>query len=227
MNATIDAKRDRTFWRGMYLIAFVIGVVVPIASIIAAGASTAETAWRSAEFLVPDDEAKLRSDVIWRHDTVAGTAIQRAYERRTVDGPLLLLGLAWSGATLIGITGIAAGAWIVASTGEKLGIDQGQGYLRGMFLMAFASGALVPIAAIIAAGAVTAEAPRDLTEQSMVLLVVMWCGMIAVSVTGLFSAAWLVKTAATKLRPMPPSEPLIGTHDPRYLTDVESVRSGR
>jgi hypothetical protein len=200
-SAVIDAKRDRTFWRGMYLIAFVIGVVVPIAGIVAAGSATAETGWRSANILVPTDEAKTRGDVVWRSDFVAGNFVNRAYEYRTVVGPMLLLGLAWSGATLIGIAGLAAGAWIVIATGEKLGIDQGQGYLRGMFLMAFAASALVPLAAITAAGVVTAEAPGDLQEPGTVLLIVMWCGMIAVSVTGLFTAAWMVRTAAVKLRP--------------------------
>jgi hypothetical protein len=205
-----DSRRDRTFWRGMYLIAFVIGVVVPIAGIIAAGVSTVETGWRSANILVPDDEAKSRGDVIWRQEFVANNFVHRAYENRRVEGPLLLLGLAWSGATLIGIAGLASGAWIIMATGEKLGIDQGQGYLRGMFLMAFASGALVPIAAIIAAGAVTAEAPGDLSEYGTTLLVVMWCGMIAVSIAGLFSAAWLVRTAAVKLRPVAAPGPQTG-----------------
>jgi hypothetical protein len=206
----------------MYLIAFVIGVVVPIAGIIAAGAATAETGWRSAEVLVPDAEAKLRGDVNWRHDFVAGQLVDRAYERRILVGPLLLLGLAWSGATLIGIAGLASGAWIVMSTGEHLGIDRGQGYLRGMFLMAFASGALVPIAAMIAAGAVTAEAPSDLTEKGTALLVVMWCGMIAVSIAGLFSAAWLVRTAAVKLRPAADINPPLGYGHAHYSADVGS-----
>jgi hypothetical protein len=218
----VDAKRDRTFWRGMYLIAFVIGVVVPIASIIAAGASTAETGWRSANILVPDDEAKTRGDVVWRGEFIANNYQYRAYEYRSVEGPLLLLGLAWSGATLIGIAGLASGAWIVMATGEHLGIDRGQGYLRGMFLMAFASGALVPIAAIIAAGVVTAEAPGDLTEKGTALLVVMWCGMIAVCIAGLFSAAWLVRTAAAKLRPAAELSPQLGLGRATYTTDVAS-----
>ena len=217
-----DAKRDRTFWRGMYLIAFVIGIVVPIAGIIAAGASTAETAWRSANVLVPDDEAKTRGDVVWRGEHVAGQYINRAYEYRRIDGPLLLLGFAWSGATLIAIAGLASGAWIVMATGEKLGIDQGQGYLRGMFLMAFASAALVPIAAIIAAGAVTAEAPGDLSEKGTALLVVLWCGMIAVCITGLFSAAWLVRTAAQKLRPTAAPDAQLGMPYSPYGADVPS-----
>jgi hypothetical protein len=196
-----DAKRDRTFWRGMYLIALVIGVFVPVAGIVAAGGITAEAGWRSANILVPVDEAKARGDVTWRHEYVAGSYVNRAYENRSVEGPLLLLGVAWSAATLIGIAGLASGAWIVMATGEKLGIEQGQGYLRGMFLMAFAAGAMVPLAAIIAAGVVTAEAPNDLSEPGTVLLIVMWCGMIAVCITGLFAAAWLVRTAAAKLRP--------------------------
>jgi hypothetical protein len=216
-SAVIDAKRDRTFWRGMYLIAFVIGVVVPVAGIIAAGSATAETGWRSANILVPTDEAKTRGDVVWRSDFVAGNFVNRAYEYRTVEGPMLLLGLAWSGATLIGIAGLAAGAWIVIATGEKLGIDQGQGYLRGMFLMAFAVSALVPLAAIIAAGVVTAEAPGDLQEPGTALLIVMWCGMIAVCITGVFSAAWLVRTAASKLRPSLAGAGLAGQFAPHYV----------
>ncbi|MEX2138120.1 MAG: hypothetical protein WD894_02580 [Pirellulales bacterium] len=216
----LEAKRDRTFWRGMYLIAFVIGVVVPIASIIAAGISTAETGWRSANILVPDDEAKTRGDVVWRGEFIAGEYVYRGYEYRRVEGPLLLLGLVWSGATLIGIAGLASGAWIVMATGEKLGIEQGPGYLRGMFLMAFASGALVPIAAIIAAGAVTAEAPGDLTEKSTALLVAMWCGMIAVAIAGLFSAAWLVRTAAVKLRQASELNPPMGIGRATYTADA-------
>jgi hypothetical protein len=215
--ALIDAKRDRTFWRGMYLIAFVIGVVVPIAGIVAAAGATAETGWRSMSILVLDhDEAKARGDVSWRSDFIDGSFVNRPYEYRTVEGPLLLLGIVWSGATLIGIVGLASGAWIVMATGERLGIDQSSGYLRGMFLMAFAAGALVPIAAIIAAGVVTAEAPHDLSDSLTVLLVVVWCGMIAVCVTGLFSAAWLVRSAASKLRPAPPGAELPGQFSPHY-----------
>ena len=216
-SAVIDAKRDRTFWRGMYLIAFVIGIVVPIAGIIAAGGATAETGWRSISVLVPnEDEAKARGDVSWRGDFVAGSYVQRPYVNRTVEGPLLLLGFAWSGATLIAIAGLASGAWIVMATGEKLGIEQGQGYLRGMFLMAFAAGALVPISAIIAAGVVTAEAPRDVSDSGTLLLIVMWCGMIAVSIAGLFSAAWLVRTAAARLRLAPVGAGVPGQLSPHY-----------
>jgi hypothetical protein len=222
MDPNIDARRDRTFWRGMYLIAFVIGIVVPIAGIIAAGGSTAESGWRSADILVPDDEAKSRGDVVWRGEFIAGQYQYRAYENRTVEGPLLLLGLVWSGATLIGIAGLASGTWIVMATGEKLGIQQGQAYLRGMFLMAFAAGAIVPIAAIIAAGAVTAEAPQDLTEKGTALLVVMWCGMIAVSITGLFSAAWLVRAAAARLRPTSETNWPKGVGHPPYAADLAS-----
>jgi hypothetical protein len=222
MDPNIDVRRDRTFWRGMYLIAFVIGVVVPIAGIIAVGASTAESGWRSANILVPDDEAKTRGDVVWRGEFIANQYQHRAYEIQTVEGPLLLLGFAWSGATLIGIAGLASGAWIIMATGEKLGIDQGQGYLRGMFLMAFAAGAIVPIAAIIAAGAVTAEAPQDLAEKGTALLVVMWCGMIAVSITGIFSAAWLVRTAAARLRPTSALNRPKGVGHPPYAADLAS-----
>jgi hypothetical protein len=213
----IDAKRDRTFWRGMYLIAFVIGVVVPVAGIIAAAGATAETGWRSMSILVLNHaEAKTRGDVAWHSDYIDGSIVNRPYEFRTVEGPLLLLGLAWSGATLIGIVGLASGAWIVMATGENLGIEQGRGFLRGMFLMAFAAGALVPMAAIIAAGVVTAEAPRVLSESLTVLLVVMWCGMIAVCITGLFTAAWMVRTAACKMRPAAPAAGIPGDFAPYY-----------
>ena len=217
MNPTsADSKRDRTFWRGMYLIAFVIGIVVPIAGIIAAGALTSEIGWRRTEVMVPDAEARNRADVNWRHDFVAGTYVYRAYSYRIAEGPLLLLCLVWSGATLIGITGAAAGAWIVMATGEKLGIEQHAGYLRGMFLMAFACGALVPIAAIIAAGAITADSPGNVGDLGATMLVVMWCGMIAVCIAGLFSAAWLVRSAAVKLRADTASAGLPDDFHPRY-----------
>jgi hypothetical protein len=199
---TTESKRDRTFWRGMYLIAFVIGVVIPVAGIIAAGAVSGQTGWRRIDTLVPDAEARQRADVNWRHDYIAGEFSYRAYESRFAEGPLLLLCLTWSGATLIGMAGIASGAWIVMATGEKLGIDQHAGFLRGMFLLAFAVGGVVPVAAVIAAGAITSEAPTDLSELGITLLVVMWCGMIAVCLTGIFAAAWLVKTGAGKLRPL-------------------------
>ena len=211
-----DAKRDRTFWRGIYLIAFVIGAIVPIAGIIAAGAVTSETGWRSSDVLVPDAEAKTRADIDWRFDRVGSNYVYRAYERNYVPGPLLLLGLVWSGATIIGIAGVAAGAWIVMATGERLGINQGRGYLRGLFLMAFAMGALVPIAALIAAGVITADVPSQISDQGTALLVVVWCGMIAVCIAGLFSSAWLVKTAAVKLRPTYPVNRLGPAFQPDY-----------
>jgi hypothetical protein len=233
MNTTIDdATRDRTFWRGMYLIAFVIGVVVPIA----AGAATSETAWRRQQVAIPLEEARGRVDVQWRTEMVYeppekydGGPLQshmeyRAYEYRQVEGSLLLLGFAWSGATLIGIAGLASGAWIVMVTGEKLGIDRGRGYLRGMFLMAFATGALVPLAGIIASGVTTSESPTDIADEGTILLVVMWSGMLAVCITGVFAAAWLVKTAAAKLGHTPLSNQRLGVYEPRYATEVESVR---
>jgi hypothetical protein len=208
----------------MYLIAFAIGAVVPIAGIIAAGAVTDDTAWRSANVLVPDDEARSRGDVEWRHEYVGGQFVNRAYERRTAQGPLLLLGLAWSGATLIAIAGVTAAAWIVVATGERLGIDRARGYLRGMFLMAFATGGLVPIAALIAAGTITANSPSDLSERGTALLIVMWCGMIAVCIAGLFSAAWLVKTAAAKLRPAAGIASFSEEYPPRYAAKAAFER---
>jgi hypothetical protein len=206
---TDDAKRDRTFWRGMYLMAFLIGAVVPIACIIAVGVATSESAWRSIEVPITAEQAAGRPDVYWRQQSVAvpvGESItyrmeNRAFERRHSEGSFLLLGMAWSGTTLICMAGVAAAAWIVLATAEKLGIDRSRGYLRGMFFMAFVTGAVVPIAAIIAAGANTADAPSVISTSGAWLLIVMWCGMIAVCIAGLFSAAWLVKTAATKLRP--------------------------
>ena len=211
-----EAKRDRTFWSGMYLIAFVVAIVVPIASIIAAGAVTDETAWRRTEIMVPEQEARSRADVQWRHDFIAGEYVYRAYEYGNAEGPLLLLCLVWSGATLIGIAGVSAGAWIVMATGEKLDIEQHQGYLRGMFFMAFASGALVPMAAIITAAVITADSPSNPGDIGATLLVAMWCGMVAVCISGLFSAAWLVRTAAAKLRPTVPSADLREHFNPRY-----------
>jgi hypothetical protein len=199
---TTEIKRDRTFWRGMYLIAFVIGVVIPISGFVAASSVTSQTGWTRVQTLVSDTEARQRADVEWRHDFIGGQFMYRAYEYRYAEGPLLLLCLTWSGTTLIGMAGVAAGAWIVIATGEKLGIDQHAGFLRGMFLMAFAVGGVVPLAAVIAAGAITSEAPGDLSRLGVTLLVVMWCGMIAVCLTGIFTAAWLVKTAASKLRPL-------------------------
>lgn len=158
---TDDAKRDRTFWRGMYLISFVIGTVLPVASIIAAGAMT-------------DD----------------------GLSPRPVDqARLLALYIVWSASTLVSVLGTASAAWIIISTGEKLGIDRSRGYLRGMFLQAFTTGAVVPIAAIIAVGVMS----RSMAGVDLLLLVVAWGGMLAVCIAGLCSAVWLVKTAALKL----------------------------
>jgi hypothetical protein len=157
---TDDAKRDRTFWRGMYLISFVIGVVLPIASIIAAGAIT-------------DDGVSPRPG----------------------QAELLGLYLIWSVSTLASVLGTSAASWIIISTGEKLGIDRSRGYLRGMFLMAFGTGGLVPMAAIIAAGAMSSS----MAAVDALLLIIAWGGMLAACIAGLCSAIWLVRTAAQRL----------------------------
>jgi hypothetical protein len=156
-----DAKRDRTFWRGMYLISFVIGTVLPLASIIAAGVMT-------------DDGLS---------------------PRPTDQARLLAMYIIWSASTLVSVLGTASAAWIVISTGEKLGIDRSRGYLRGMFLLAFTSGAVVPIAAIIAVGVMS----PPMAAVDPLLLIVAWGGMLSVCIAGLCSAIWLVRTAALKL----------------------------
>jgi cytochrome bd-type quinol oxidase subunit 2 len=158
---TEDAKRDRTFWRGMYLISFVIGTVLPVASIIAAGAMT-------------DDGLSPRPD----------------------QAGLLALYLVWSAATLVSVLGTTSAAWIVISTGEKLGIDRSRGYLRGMFLLAFTIGGVVPIAALIAVGVMS---PTMAMIDALLLIVVAWGGMLAVCIAGVCYAIWLVRTAALKL----------------------------
>jgi cytochrome bd-type quinol oxidase subunit 2 len=157
---TENAKRDRTFWRGMYLISFVIGTVLPVASIIAAGAMT-------------DDGLSPQPD----------------------QAALLALYIVWSAATLVSVLGTTSAAWIVISTGEKLGIDRSRGYLQGMFLQAFTTGGVVPIAAIIAVGVMS----RSMARVDPLLLIVAWGGMLAVCIAGLCPAVWLVKTAALKL----------------------------
>ncbi len=162
----IDAKRDRTFWRGMYLIAFVIGVILPIASIIAAGAMT------------DDSLSRLRYS-----------------QSFPTSSTVVVLFLAWSASTLLCVLGMASAAWIVTSTGENLGIDRSRSYLRGMFLMAFAAGGVVPVAAIIAAG-VTSSA---MSRTEVWLLIVAWGGMLSVCIAGVCCAIWLVRTAAQRL----------------------------
>jgi cytochrome bd-type quinol oxidase subunit 2 len=156
-----DAKRDRTFWRGMYLISLVIGGILPVASIIAAGALT-------------DDGLS---------------------PRPTDEVRLLALYIIWSASTLVSVLGVASAAWIVTSTGEKLGIDRSRGYLRGMFLLAFATGGVVPVAAIIAVGVMSAT----MASVDGLLLTLAWGGMLAVCIAGLCSAIWLVRTAAHRL----------------------------
>jgi hypothetical protein len=48
----------------------------------------------------------------------------------------------------------------------------------------------------------------------------MWCGMIAVSIAGLFSAAWMVRAAAAKLRPASQSDAGAPLQYSQYATDL-------
>jgi cytochrome bd-type quinol oxidase subunit 2 len=159
---TEDAKRDRTFWRGMYLIALVIGAILPVASIIAAGAITDDTLGRG---------------------------------RIAPGSTMLVLFLAWSAATLVSVLGMISATWIVMSTGERMGIDRSRGYLRGLFLLAFATGGVVPLAALIAVGVMSGS----MSTVFIWLLVIAWAGMLAVCAAGVCCAVWLVRTAAQRL----------------------------
>jgi hypothetical protein len=161
-----NAKRDRTFFRGMYLIALVIGAVVPVAAIITAGVLTDDSLPRY--LFNPGGDS---------------------------SSTMLLMVLTWSAATLVSVLGVSSAAWIVMSTAEKLAIDQSRGYLRSMFLLGFATGGLVPLAALIAVGVSSSY----LSRFDLVLLILAWTGMLAVCIAGVCSAVWLVRTAAVKL----------------------------
>ncbi len=165
-NPNEERNRDRTFWRGMYMIAFVIGGVFPIASIIAAGVMTDDTLPRF-------------------HFNPGGD----------YQATLLVMFLVWSASTLVTVLGMSSAAWIVTSTGEKLGIDRSAGYLRGMFLMAFVTGGLVPLAGFIAVAVMSTY----LSRFDMWLLLVAWGGMLAVCIAGLCCAIFLVRSAMMKL----------------------------
>jgi hypothetical protein len=169
-----DNKAETTYWRGMYAIAFVLGVLAPLVVIIAVGIFTEEKAWR----------------------------FQYTNGYQTVglrEGPLLLLALAWSAATLITIVSISSSAWLVLSTATRLGIDRTVGYVRSVFVLAFLHGVLIPLAAIVAAGVTSVGVPPGISAESMWVLALIWCGMIATSIAGIVSAAWLVKSAGAKL----------------------------
>jgi hypothetical protein len=185
----------------MYFIAFTLGVVLPIASIIAVGVLSDVTfaSMRRAQFL-PGGVAEGGTD------------------------PAFLF-FAWSAMTFLAILGIAAAVWIIVSTAERLGIDSGRSYLRGMFLMAFAVGALVPVAAVIAAGATTSSLPRQWhSDMRIWFQIIMWCGVIAVCLTGLFSAAWLVKSSVVKLASQSRSGSSTEIYEPHYINPTEAVR---
>jgi hypothetical protein len=136
----------------------------------------------------------------------------------------VFLFFAWSAMTFLAILGMAAAIWIIVTTAERLGIDSGRSYLRGMFLMAFAVGAIVPVGAVIAAGVTTLEVPRQFTsEMRMWFLVVMWCGVIAVCLAGLFSAAWLVKSSVAKLASPSQSGSHTEMYEPHYINPTKAV----
>jgi len=190
------AKRDRTFWRGMYLIAFTIGVIMPIAAIIAVA-------------VLSDQVLRgLRNDF------------------RSGFDPVFLF-FAWSAATFLTIVGMAAAVWIIVTTAEKLGIDAGRSYLRGMFLMAFATGALVPFANVVAAGVTTGSFPNPqqyASDMILWIMIVMWCGVVAVCLAGLFSAAWLVKSSVAKLATPSRAGTLTDVHEPHYADTAKAIR---
>jgi hypothetical protein len=179
-------KRNRTFWRGMYLVALVIGVVIPIATIIAAGTLT--------------------------DDMLRGQPMS--------DSTFMALLFIWSAATLFGVLGVSCAAWIIMSTAQQLGLDQERGYLRSMFFMAIAAGGIVPCAGIIAVGVMT----QKMSIYSTWILILSWCGMIAVCLAGLFSATWLIKSAATKLRPHQPAGSQTEMYHPQYPADPQTAR---
>jgi cytochrome bd-type quinol oxidase subunit 2 len=192
MNLTsADSKRDRTFWRGMYLISFVIGVVLPLASIIAAGAITEDSLWR-----------------------------YRPAHNFPSESAMLVVFLAWSASTLLSILGTTSAAWIVMSTGEKLALDHSRGYLRSMFLLAFATGGVIPVAAVISVGVTS----QTLAAVEGFLLIVAWSGMLSVAIAGLCCAVWLVRTAALRLGIIAGGESNANQLDPRYPPSAAEIR---
>jgi hypothetical protein len=64
-----------------------------------------------------------------------------------------------------------------------------------MFLMAFAIGGVVPLAALIAVGVMSST----MAAVDTLLLIVAWAGMSSVCIAGLCCAVWLVRTAAQRL----------------------------
>jgi hypothetical protein len=188
---TEDAKRDRTFWRGMYLIALVIGAILPVGSIIAAGAMT------------DDSLGRLRFSGITPSDST-----------------MLVVYIAWSASTLVSVLGTTSAAWIIMTTGEKLGIDRGRGYLRAMFLMAFAIGGVVPLAALIAVGVMS----RTMAAFDALLLIVAWGGMLSVCIAGLCCAVWLVRTAAQRLGITSGGGIHATEYEPQYARGAADVR---
>jgi hypothetical protein len=194
-----DAKLDKTYWRGMYLIALLLGVIVPIGVVTFA-------AW-------------LNEEKVWRFQFTDGYSTVGLRE-----GPLLLLGLVWSAATIVSIVGVSSAAWLAASTAARLGIDRSHGYLRSVFFLAIALGAVIPLAAIVAAGSITVRVPPGISNSSVGLLTVIWFGMIAVSIAGLFCAAWLMKSAGAKLRRRPSAGLRTEVYQPRSVSDTKAVQ---
>jgi hypothetical protein len=158
----------------MYMISGILGFFIPLGLIMLA-------AW-------------LNEEKVWRFQSTDGYTTVGLRE-----GPLLLLGMVWSGTTLVSIVGIASAGWLVSSTAARLGIERTTEYLSSVFLLAVASGVIVPLAAIVAAGFVTNRVPPGISTESMWLLTVIWFGMIAIAIAGLFCAAWLVRSAGAKL----------------------------
>jgi hypothetical protein len=169
-----DVSLEGMYWRGTYLVALLLGLVVPLGVIIVS--------------------AVLHDHKIWRFQYTDGYTTVGLRE-----GPLLLVGLVWSAATLVAIVGVASAGWLASATAARLGIERTREYLGCMFVLAVASGAIVPLAAIIAAAFITAGVPAGVSSESMWLLTVVWFGMIAVSIAGLFCAAWLVRSVGAKL----------------------------
>jgi hypothetical protein len=65
---------------------------------------------------------------------------------------------------------------------------------------------------------------QKISYYSTWILILSWCGMIAVCLAGLFSATWLIKTAATKLRPNPPAGSQTEMYELQYPADPQTVR---
>ena len=169
-----EVTLDGMYWRGTYLVALLLGAVVPIGVIIVA--------------------AVLHDEKVWRFRMTDGYVTIGLRE-----GPLLLLGLVWSAATFVAIVGVASAGWLASATAARLGIERTREYVGCVFVLAVSSGGIVPLAAIIAAAFISSNVPAGVSTESMWLLTIVWFGMIAVSIAGLFCAAWSVRSVGAKL----------------------------